>query len=143
MVQFTQRHQSWIYELSSWKAESMTKSFEDLIEDDDGKPEDVTASHILIAYQGSSSSTQTRTKEEARKKADQVLMNVQDGQDNFAELDKKHSDGPSAPPGGDLGEFNFERMAKPFSDAAFKLKVGKVSGVVETEFGFHIIKRTK
>ena len=56
---------------------------------------------------------------------------------------KKHSDGPSGPKGGDLGSFKFEVMAKPFSETAFALEVDEVSEVVETGFGFHVIKRTK
>ena len=55
---------------------------------------------------------------------------------------QKHSDGPSSTKGGDLGKFKFEVMAKPFSEAAFSLDVGSVSEVVETDFGFHVIKRT-
>jgi parvulin-like peptidyl-prolyl isomerase len=55
---------------------------------------------------------------------------------------QKHSDGPSGPKGGDLGSFKFEAMAKTFSEAAFALEVNEVSEVVETGFGFHIIKRT-
>jgi len=56
---------------------------------------------------------------------------------------REHSDGPSGPKGGDLVEFKYEVMAKPFSEAAFALKVDEISEVVETGFGFHIIKRTK
>ena len=62
---------------------------------------------------------------------------------DFAEMAKKHSDGPSGPKGGDLGSFKFEVMAKPFSEAAFALELNEVSEVVETGFGFHVIKRTK
>ena len=67
---------------------------------------------------------------------------LEDGQD-FAEMAKEHSDGPSSTKGGDLGKFKFEVMAKPFSEAAFALGIDEVSEVVETGFGFHVIKRTE
>ena len=56
---------------------------------------------------------------------------------------KSHSDGPSGPKGGDLGKFRFEVMAQAFSEAAFALEIDEVSDVVETGFGFHVIKRTE
>ncbi len=139
---FNQQHQSWVYEISSWKAEQMVKPKAELLEEDDGKPEEVAASHILISYAGSSRSEATRTKEEAKARAEEVLQKVKDGGD-FAELAKEYSDGPSGPDGGDLGTFKFDKMAKPFSEAAFALEVDAISDVVETEFGFHVIKRTK
>jgi parvulin-like peptidyl-prolyl isomerase len=108
-----------------------------------GDTEKVSASHILIAYQGSARSRATRSKDEARKLADQLARQAKGGAD-FAKLAVQHSDDPSAKQrGGDLGSFERRRMVKPFADAAFSLKPGEVSGVVETPFGFHIIKRTK
>ena len=65
-----------------------------------------------------------------------------DGKD-FAAMAKEHSNGPSKTTGGDLGMFKFEVMAKPFSEAAFALEVGTISEVVETGFGFHVIKRAE
>ncbi|MEM7235976.1 MAG: peptidylprolyl isomerase, partial [Planctomycetota bacterium] len=56
---------------------------------------------------------------------------------------KEYSDGPSGPNGGDLGMFGKGMMAPPFEKAAFALKVGEMSGVVKTSFGFHIILRTE
>ena len=104
--------------------------------------ESVRASHVLIAFKGSARSTQTRSKEEAKKKATALVARARGGAD-FADLAKKHSDGPSAPKGGDLGKFQRGAMVKPFADAAFALNVGDVSDVVETPFGFHVIKRTE
>jgi hypothetical protein len=101
------------------------------------------ASHILIAYQGATRSSATRSKDEAKKLAEQLLARVRAGQD-FAKLATDHSDDPTAKArGGDLGFFDRSRMVKPFADAAFALKPGEVSAVVETDFGFHVIKRTE
>jgi parvulin-like peptidyl-prolyl isomerase len=103
--------------------------------------ERVRASHILVAYQGAMRSTATRSKEEARKLADALHARASAGQD-FARLASEHSDDPTAKAkGGDLGYFDRSGMVKPFADAAFALQPGEVSSVVETEFGFHVIKR--
>jgi len=79
-------------------------------------------------------------KAEARAKAEQVLKDIKAGKD-FAALAKEHSQDPgSAVNGGDLGFFQPGQMVGPFNDAAFSLAPGSVSDLVETEFGFHIIK---
>ena len=108
-------------------------------------PDEVAASHILISYKGAdrADSKIKRTKQAAKKESNRIRgLVVNEGKD-FAEMAKKHSDGPSGPKGGDLGKFKFEVMAKPFSEAAFALEVGEVSEVVETGFGFHVIQRTE
>ncbi len=105
----------------------------------------VGASHVLIQYKGSmrAAPTITRSKEEARKLAAEVAQKAKKGQD-IAALAKQYSDEPGAKDrGGSLGTFTRGTMVKPFADAAFALKPGDVSDVVETDFGFHVIKRTE
>jgi peptidyl-prolyl cis-trans isomerase D len=102
--------------------------------------EERRASHILI------NAPQSATKEEraaARAKADALLAQLQTNPEKFAELARKNSqDTGSAANGGDLDFFARDAMVKPFSDAAFALKKGEISAVVESEFGFHIIRLT-
>ncbi len=93
---------------------------------DEMKPE-LKASHILI-------------KDE--KTAKDVLQKVKAGED-FAKLAEEYSEDPgSAANGGDLGYFGTGVMTKPFEDAAYSLKVGEISDLVKSEFGYHIIKLT-
>jgi parvulin-like peptidyl-prolyl isomerase len=101
----------------------------------------VKASHILLMYKGSSRSTATRTKDEAQREIEALKAQIDGGAD-FAALAQRHSDCPSAEEGGDLGAFGRGQMVKPFEDAAFGLPIGGTSGVVETQFGYHLIKRT-
>jgi len=110
-----------------------------------GKPASIEASHFLVMYKGSmrAPATITRTKEEAKARALEGLAKVKKGED-FAKVVAEYSDEPGAAGrGGALGSFTPDRMVKPFADAAFALKVGQVSGLVETDFGYHVIKRTK
>jgi len=101
------------------------------------------ASHILIAYEGATraSSNITRTKEEARREANRVLKMARRGKNNFVELAGEYSDGPTKTRGGDLGFFQEGEMAQEFFNFVDKNRVDRI-GLVETEFGFHIIKVT-
>jgi parvulin-like peptidyl-prolyl isomerase len=101
----------------------------------------VRASHILLMYQGSSRSTATRTKEQAAQQIAQLKTELDAGAD-FAQLARQHSDCPSRSEGGDLGPFGRGQMVGPFEDATFGMPVGGTSGIVETQFGYHIIRRT-
>jgi parvulin-like peptidyl-prolyl isomerase len=101
----------------------------------------VRASHILLMYHGSSRSTATRSKQEAETQIEALKQALDDGSD-FAELARQNSDCPSGRSGGDLGSFGRGQMVGPFEETAFALGVGETSGVVETEFGYHIIRRT-
>jgi hypothetical protein len=114
-------------------------------EGDTAKPTEVAASHVLVAYKGASRADPsiTRSKEEAKARADSLRKQIVDEAKDFANIASENSDGPSKTKGGDLGKFTFETMAKAFSEAAFALDLGGVSEVVETPFGFHIIKRTE
>lgn len=100
------------------------------------KPEQIKASHILIKVESDATDLQ---KAQARIEIAKIQQKLKDGQD-FATLAREHSQGPSAKNGGDLGYFGRGQMVKPFADAAFALKPGQVSEIVETQFGYHLIK---
>ena len=93
-------------------------------------------------YKGSmrAPETVTRTKEEALGLAQELADRARKGED-FAELAKKYSDGPSGPRGGNLGTWTKGRMVPEFDTAIEKLKIGGVSDPVETAFGYHVILR--
>jgi peptidyl-prolyl cis-trans isomerase C len=99
--------------------------------------ERVKASHILVRVpQGATGAG----KEQPRQRAEALLKRVRGGED-FAALARQSSEDPgSAPNGGDLGTFGRGQMVPPFEQAAFGLKAGEISDVVESPFGFHIIK---
>ena len=138
----------WYYVISNEVYEKIRLDRQDFVKakesESEDLPEEISASHILISYKGASRADAkiTRSKEEAKSEAERIHKLVTSEGNDFAETAKKHSDGPSSTKGGDLGKFKFEVMAKPFSEAAFSLDVGSVSEVVETDFGFHVIKRT-
>jgi peptidyl-prolyl cis-trans isomerase C len=99
----------------------------------------VKASHILC---GVDASATPEEKKKAREKAEALLKKIKAGED-FATLAKSDSTCPSSKQGGDLGTFSKGQMVAPFEKAAFALKPGEVSDVVETQFGYHIIKLTE
>jgi peptidyl-prolyl cis-trans isomerase D len=103
----------------------------------------VKASHILISYEGTqvSNKKEKRTKEQALAKAQAILAQVNANPDSFMMLAYSNSDDSSSQQGGDLGYFGPNEMVKPFNDFVFGNPIGKV-GLVETPFGFHIIKVT-
>jgi parvulin-like peptidyl-prolyl isomerase len=110
----------------------------------DAEPK-IAASHVLIQYKGSmrAAPTITRSKADAKKLATEIMVKAKKGQD-FAALARQYSDEPGAKErAGSLGKFAKGNMVKPFADAAFALQPGGVSDVVETDFGFHVIKRTE
>ncbi len=100
------------------------------------QPKQVKASHILIKVDAGAAEAQ---KAEARKKIENVQQKLKDGAD-FAELAKEYSEGPSNAKGGDLGYFRRGQMVGPFENAAYAMKTNEVSDIVETRFGYHIIK---
>lgn len=103
-------------------------------------PEERRASHILIAVPPNATPEEQA---KAKAKAEEVLAMVKKDPASFAELAKKYSQDPgSAAKGGDLGFFTRDAMVKQFSDAAFALKKGDISGLVKTEYGYHIIMVT-
>jgi peptidyl-prolyl cis-trans isomerase C len=101
------------------------------------QPEQIRASHILIK---ADPSDPQEKRDAAKKKIESVLTEVRAGKDDFGDLARKYSEGPSASKGGDLGFFSRGQMVAPFEEAAFKLDKGGISDVVETMFGYHIIK---
>jgi peptidyl-prolyl cis-trans isomerase C len=98
--------------------------------------EKVHARHILFLVDEAATPEEET---EVSTRALQILERAQKGED-FTKLAAEHSEGPSGPRGGDLGYFERGQMVPPFEAAAFSLKVGEVSDLVRTQFGFHIIK---
>ena len=99
------------------------------------------ASHILIAFGVSATPEQ---KQQAKAKAEEILAQIKKDPSKFEQLAMKDSQDPgSAVKGGDLGSFGHGAMVKPFEDAAFSMKLNQVSDLVESEFGYHIIKVTE
>jgi|YelNatPaOPRAMG01_1025707.scaffolds.fasta_scaffold00662_20 peptidyl-prolyl cis-trans isomerase SurA len=101
---------------------------------------EIRASHILAAFRDSSGKIDSAA---AKAKIDSAMQELKNGVD-FAKVAEKYSDDPgSKMRGGDLGFFNIRMMVKPFGEAAFNLKkVGDISGIVTTPYGYHIIKLT-
>ena len=94
---------------------------------------------IRAAFVSLPKTATARDEAEAKAEIDRVFAEAKAG-DDFAELARAYSDGPSGPRGGDLGFFGRGRMVKPFEDAAFALKAGEISDPVKTQFGWHVIK---
>ena len=100
------------------------------------QPEQVRASHILIKVDPQADEGK---RAEAQKKIKEIQQKLQKGED-FATLAKELSEGPSKAKGGDLGYFSRGQMVKSFEEAAFSLRPNEVSDIVETKFGYHLIK---
>ena len=109
------------------------------------QPLEISARHLLVSYKGGlrASPGIGRSKLEAKARAEEAQKRAAAG-DDFVALVKQYSDEPGAGDrGGDLGKFDRSSMVPAFANAAFALKVGEVSAVVETQFGFHVILRTE
>jgi peptidyl-prolyl cis-trans isomerase C len=100
-------------------------------------PEAVKVSHIMLAIDKKAKPEEIA---QASAKAVKIREEVLQGKKSFEELAKEHSSGDSARKGGDLGYINPQFMPPEFDKVAFTLKVGEVSEVVKTKFGFHVIK---
>ena len=111
----------------------------ELFVEEGDKPGTVRASHILIGFEGDSEEAVAK----AKAKAEEVLKQVKADPSKFAEIALKESACPSKAEGGSLGAFGQGEMVPEFEKAAFALKEGEISDLVQTQFGFHIIKRDK
>jgi len=100
------------------------------------QPEMVRAQHILFSFSPGTSPVQ---KQKTREAMEKIQKRIKRGE-SFSELAKKFSNDPNGKNGGELGYFDREKMVEPFSRAAFALGVNEVSNIVETEYGFHLIK---
>lgn len=109
-----------------------------------GGPLQIGARHILIAYRGAQRADPkiTRTREQARELAQQIMADARAGKD-WQQLWEQNSNEPGGQRGGDLGVFGRGQMVPAFEHVAFGLAVGQISDVVETPFGFHVIERMK
>ncbi|WP_027700940.1 peptidylprolyl isomerase [Metaclostridioides mangenotii] len=135
-----QRYQEAFYK-NTKVTESDLKKYYDSHKEEFNKDQ-VEASHILIKTVDDANKELSKAKKEAaKKKAEEVLKKVKDGGD-FAKLAKEYSQDSSAESGGSLGFFSKGDMVEPFEKSAFSLKVGEISDIVETQYGYHIIKVT-
>ena len=119
-------------------SEEEIRAFYDENRDGFAQPETVTASHILIAFADGDDDAAKAAK---RERLAGIRQQILDGAD-FAELAAANSDCPSKNNGGDLGSFGRGQMVPPFEDAAFSQEPGQVGDIVETSFGYHLIKVT-
>lgn len=102
------------------------------------EPEQRKASHILIS---ADAGMDAQSRQSAREKAERLLEEVKANPGRFEAMAREQSEDPvSAERGGDLGAFTRDMMVKPFADAVFAMNKGEIRGLVETEFGFHIIR---
>lgn len=109
---------------------------------DEFKKDEVEASHILLkTVDDNNKPLSDDKKAEAKKKAEEALKEVKSGED-FAKVAKKYSQDSTASDGGKLGFFSRGQMVAEFEEAAFSMKKGEVSNLVETQYGYHIIKVT-
>ena len=109
------------------------------------QPAEISARHLLVSYKGGlrASPGIGRSKAEALARAEEAQKRAVAGED-FVALVKQYSDEPGAGErGGDLGKFDRQSMVPAFANAAFALKVGEISAVIKTQFGYHVIKRTE
>lgn len=108
-----------------------------------GQPVTLAGAHILIAYRGARRAKPSvmRSRAEALALARRVAALAANNPGQFAALARKHSDGPSAARGGELGSWRQGMMVPPFDAAVLRLAVGQVSAPVETVFGYHVILR--
>lgn len=109
------------------------------------EPDQIGARHVLVMHADSKAKPEgvERSREEAQSRARECLHKIRGGAE-LSEMVGEYSDEPGAGErDGDLGVFKREVMIKSFSDAAFDLRVGEISEVIETPYGFHIIQRTQ
>ena len=119
---------------------TVTEPVEDI--EVEAPPTSVTARHILVCYDGCAvEGPFNRTQDEALALIEDIESRIQSGELDFTQAAVDFSDCPSSADGGMLGEFGRGAMVPAFEDAAFNLPVGGVSGVVETQFGYHLIYR--
>ncbi|KAG6452317.1 putative peptidyl-prolyl cis-trans isomerase dodo [Manduca sexta] len=132
---------------SQWDRPDAPASLEDDDEDSD-LPREVQCSHLLVKHAGSRRPSSwreeniTRNKEEAVELLTEYRRKIINKEATFEELARAYSDCSSAKRDGDLGRFKKGQMQKPFEDAAFALKIGQLSQIIDTQSGVHIILRT-
>lgn len=101
----------------------------------------IGASHILVSFRGAAASHAERSQDEARQLAGQILTKIRGGGDFKKLADQYTDDATGKGKGGALGDIERGSVPAPFATAAFSLQPGEVSDVVQTPFGFHIIRR--